>query len=54
REAFVLRRLDGRTPYADIAQAWRDAGGGPLLVAQIVHLVDQLARLELLEPDEPA
>lgn len=54
REAFVLRRLDGRTPYADIAQAWRDAGGGPLLVAQIVHLVDQLAHLELLEPDEPA
>src|SRR5581483_1248076 len=36
REAYVMRRLDGRTPYDEIASAWRPADGRRLLTAQVV------------------
>jgi aryl-alcohol dehydrogenase-like predicted oxidoreductase len=49
REAHVMTRLDGRTPYDEIAAAWRPPEGRPMLAAQVVLLVDQLADLGLLE-----
>lgn len=54
REAYVMRRLDGRTPYADIAAEWDGADDQPLLAAQVIHLVDQLAALGLLEESHDA
>ena len=49
REAYVMRRLDGRTPYATIAAEWTGADGQRLLAAQVILLVDQLAELGLLD-----
>ncbi|HET7563940.1 MAG TPA: aldo/keto reductase [Gemmatimonadaceae bacterium] len=49
REAYVMRRLDGRTPYACIAAEWESTDGTRLLAAQVVLLADQLADLGLLE-----
>jgi len=49
REAYVMRRLDGATAFADIADGWHPAGGRRLLAAQVVLLVDQLGELGLLE-----
>lgn len=48
REAYVMRRLDGHTPYANIAAEWEGGGVARLLAAQVVLLVDQLADFGLL------
>jgi aryl-alcohol dehydrogenase-like predicted oxidoreductase len=54
REAYVMRRLDGRTPYAEVAAEWPDAAHAPLLTAQVIQLTDQLAELGLLEDTDDA
>jgi len=48
REKFIVDRLDGVTPYDEIAAAWSDANGSHLMGAQVRQFVDQLAAEDLV------
>jgi aryl-alcohol dehydrogenase-like predicted oxidoreductase len=49
REAYIMRHLDGRTSYREIADGWEHESGHRMLMAQLLAFVDQLDDLALLE-----